>query len=51
MKIRCFPDTDTLTIELGDRLISSSEAISDNLIDDFDALGKSVGLTLEHYSQ
>ncbi len=28
---------------------SSSEAVSDNLILDFDALGKPVGVTLEHY--
>lgn len=30
---------------------SSSEAVSGNLIVDFDALGKPVGMTLEHYSQ
>jgi uncharacterized protein YuzE len=30
---------------------SSSEAVSDNLIVDFDELGKPVGVTLEHYSQ
>ena len=40
MKIRYFPDTDTLTIELADRLSSSSEAVSDNLIVDFDAMGQ-----------
>ena len=51
MKIRYFPDTDTLHIALADRVSSSSEAISDNLIVDFDAEGKPVGLTLEHYSQ
>ena len=51
MKIRYFPDTDTLYIELADRLSSSSEAVSDNLIVDFDEGGKPVGMTLEHYSQ
>ena len=51
MKIRYFPDTDTLYIELADRLSSSSEAVSDNLIVDFDELGKPVGVMLEHYSQ
>jgi len=51
MKIRYFPDTDTLYIELADRVSSSSEAVSDNLIVDFDELGKPVGVTLEHYSQ
>ena len=51
MKIRYFPDTDTLYIELADRASSSSEAVSDNLIVDFDEGGKPVGVTLEHYSQ
>ncbi|WP_315858399.1 MULTISPECIES: DUF2283 domain-containing protein [unclassified Cyanobium] len=46
MKIRYFPDTDTLYIELADRVSSSSEALSDNLIVDFDELGKPVGVTL-----
>ena len=51
MNIRTFPDTDTLTIELADRLSSSSEAVSDNLIVDTGARGKLVGMTLEHDSQ
>ena len=51
MKIRYFPDTDTLYIALAERVSSSSEAISDNLIVDFDAQGRPVGLTVEHYSQ
>ena len=51
MKIRSFPDTGTLTIELPDRVSSSSEAISDNLIVDFDERGKPVGVTPERYSQ
>ena len=51
MKIRTFPEPDTLTIELADRVSSSSEAVSDNLIVDFDVRGKPVGVTLEHYSQ
>ncbi len=45
MKIRYFPNTDTLYIELVDRVSSSPEAVSDNLIVDFDALGKPVGVT------
>jgi len=32
MKIRYFPDTDTLYIELADRVSSSSEAVSDNRV-------------------
>ena len=51
MKIRYFPDTDTLHIELADRVSSSSEAMSDNLIVDTGVHGKPVGVTLEHDSQ
>ncbi len=51
MKIRYFPDTDTLTIALAERASTSSEAISDNLIVDFDSQGRPVGVTLEQYSQ
>ena len=42
---------DTLDIELADRVSSSSEAESDNLIVDFDEQGNPVGVTLEHDSQ
>jgi uncharacterized protein YuzE len=51
MKIRYFPDTDTLYIELADRVSCCSEGVSNNLIVDTGVLGKPVGLTLEHYSQ
>jgi uncharacterized protein YuzE len=51
MKIRYFPDTDTLYIALAERDSSSSEAINDNLIVDFDGQGRPVGVTVEHYSQ
>lgn len=51
MKIRYFPDTDTLHIALADRMSTSSEAINENLVVDFDEQGRPVGLTLEHYSQ
>lgn len=46
MQIPYFPDTDTPTIELADRVSSSSEAVSDNLIVNFDERGKPVGMTL-----
>jgi hypothetical protein len=38
-----FPEPDTLTIELADRVSSSSEAVSDNLIVDFDERGQAGG--------
>jgi uncharacterized protein YuzE len=51
MKISYFPNTDTLYIELADRVSSTSEAASDNLIVDIGVQGKPVGVTLEQYSQ
>lgn len=51
MKIRCFPEPDTLTIALAERDSSSSQAINDNMIVDFDAQGRPVGVTLEHDSE
>ena len=45
MKIRYFPDTDTLHIELADRVGSSSEAMSDNLIVDTGVQSKPAGVT------
>ena len=51
MKISYFPDIDALSIELAERVSSSSDAVSDNLIVDFDERGKPVGMTLAHYSQ
>lgn len=50
MKIRYFPDTDTLYIALSERQSVASEAINDTLIVDFDDKGRPVGLTVEHYS-
>ena len=51
MKIRCFPDIDSLCIALAERASASSEAISDNLTVDFDATEEPVGVTLEHCFQ
>jgi uncharacterized protein YuzE len=51
MKIQYFPDTDTLHIALSERDSDSAEALSENLVVDFDGEGKPVALTLEHYSQ
>ncbi|MCS5693082.1 DUF2283 domain-containing protein [Cyanobium sp. FGCU-6] len=51
MKIRYFPEPDTLTIALAERDSSSSQAINDNMIVDFDAQGRPVGVTLEHDSE
>ena len=51
MKIQCFPDTDTLYIDLADRPSIESEVISESLVVNLDVDGKPVGITIEHYSQ
>ena len=48
---RGFPEANTLDIELADRVSSSSDTVSDNLIVDFDELGKPLAVTLEHHAQ
>jgi len=47
MKIRYFPDTDTLAIELTRKPIIATEAITDDLILDYDDAGKIVAITLD----
>ena len=51
MKIQYFPDTDTLAIELTSKPIISTEAITDDLILDYDAAGKIVAITLDNCSK
>lgn len=51
MKLRYFPDTDTLYINLSDIKPANTDAITDNLIVDFDVNEQVVGITLEHASQ
>ena len=43
MKIRYFPDTDTLSIRLNDRPSAESEEVAPDVIVDFDADGGVVG--------
>jgi len=51
MKIRYFAETDTLTIELTRNPVISTDAVSDDLILDYDEQGKVVAITLDNYSQ
>ena len=51
MRIHHFPETDTLYIELADRVSASSEAVTDDLIVDLDEQGIPVGVTLERCSE
>ncbi|PIG95462.1 DUF2283 domain-containing protein [Gloeocapsopsis sp. IPPAS B-1203] len=47
MKIRYFQDTDTLSIRLNDKPSLESEEIADDVVVDFDAEGKVVGIEIE----
>ena len=51
MKIQYFPETDTLAIELTSQPVVSTDAITDDLILDYDAHGKVVAITIDNYSK
>lgn len=51
MKIQCFPETDTLAIELTSKAVITTDAITDDLILDYDGNGKVVAITLDNYSR
>ena len=47
MKIRYFPDTDTLSIRLNDRPSTESEEVAPDVVVDFDADGGVVGFEID----
>ena len=51
MKIQYFPETDTLAIELTNQPVTATDAITNDLIVDYDREGKVVAITLDNYSQ
>jgi len=51
MKIQYFSETDTLAIELTSKLVASTDAITDDLILDYDDQGKIVAFTIDNYSK
>jgi uncharacterized protein YuzE len=51
MKIQYFSDTDTLAIELTTKSVVATDAITDDLILDYDSDGKVVAITLDNYSK
>ncbi|MBW4583179.1 MAG: DUF2283 domain-containing protein [Tildeniella nuda ZEHNDER 1965/U140] len=50
MKIQYFSETDTLAIELTTKPVASTDAITDDLLLDYDSDGKVVAITLDNYS-
>lgn len=51
MKIQYFSETDTLAIELTRKPVASTDAITDDLIVDYDSQGKVVAITIDNYSK
>jgi uncharacterized protein YuzE len=51
MKLKYFPQTDTLYIELRDAEISETRDVDENTQIDVDASGAVCGITIEHASQ
>lgn len=51
MKIQYFPETDTLAIELTNKPVASTDAITNDLILDYDEQGKPVAITLDNCSK
>jgi uncharacterized protein YuzE len=51
MRIQYFADTDTLAIELTNKTVATTDAVSDDLILDYDSEGKVVAITLDNYSK
>ena len=48
MRVKYFPDTDTLLIDFADRDIAETTDINENVIVEFDADGGLVSMTIEH---
>ncbi len=48
MKIKYFPDTDTLLVTFNDNPVAETADLSENALVDLDAHGRLVSLTLEH---
>ncbi|NJO75561.1 MAG: DUF2283 domain-containing protein [Leptolyngbyaceae cyanobacterium RM1_406_9] len=51
MKIQYFPETDTLAIELTSKVVASTDAITEDLILDYDDQGKVVAITIDNCSK
>ncbi|KKL56056.1 hypothetical protein LCGC14_2249250 [marine sediment metagenome] len=48
MKVRYFPDTDTLLIDLSDRKIVETRDVNERVLVELDEDGQLVSMTIEH---
>jgi len=51
MKLHCYPETDSLYIDLVDRPGADSREIADGLVVDFDTEGNIVGIDIQHAAE
>ena len=51
MKIRYFPDTDTLYIDVFDTPSHESEEIEEGVVVDYDEKGNVVGIEIDHFTE
>ena len=50
MKFHYYPDTDSLYIDLAERVGADSQEVAPGVVLDFDAEGKLVGIDIDHAS-
>ena len=48
MRIKYFPDTDTLLIDFANREIVETKDVNENILDELDSDGELVSMTIEH---
>lgn len=51
MKVKYFPDTDTLLVSFSDRPIVETRDLNENVLVEFDRDGRVVSMTIEHARQ
>ena len=51
MKVRYFPDTDTLVINFNDKKIAETRDLNENILVELDEDGRLVSMTIEHAKQ
>lgn len=51
MKIRYFPDTDTLLVTFSDRTVVDTRDLNENVLVEMDERGQVVTMTIEHAKQ
>jgi uncharacterized protein YuzE len=51
MKVKYFPDTDTLLVNFSDRQIAETRDLNEDVLVELDEVGRVVSMTIEHAKQ